>query len=291
MSIDLIIPVLNRPEYVHVLLETLYTTVHGVKLNPIFVDNESRKKTRDIINGYINLYDGLPDSTKEQIGKPVLISLDKNRGFAGAVNKGFEKVDPAGKMIIMHNDCIPFKGWAAEMEKQFTNDDVAVVVPRTNYANEQTPCVPEFRERFQPIKPGNKDPISSEEIVSILEKTYPEGRDAVLARLRKLYVLPAYYSIEVCSFCMMVSAEIFAKYGKFDEEFWPRGYEDKYWFQPIARNAGICNVANYAYVHHFGNITSDGPGFTFPDIMKMNKERYDEKVLQRDKNYMVKATV
>ena len=28
------------------------------------------------------------------------------------------------------------------------------------------------------------------------------------------------------------------------------------------------------FVHHFGNITSDGDGFCFPEIMSQNRERF-----------------
>jgi hypothetical protein len=77
---------------------------------------------------------------------------------------------------------------------------------------------------------------------------------------------------------------MFINFGNFDEDFWPRTYEDKFWFFKIQREGFCCQGCSYSYVHHFGNITSDGPGFCFPDMAKRNEEKYKEKIKIFDEN-------
>lgn len=277
MQVSVIIPVFNRPEYTEVFLENLNTVKHGCDIRPVIVDNGSRKKTKEVIEKwYAN---GWQDKAK-------IVTLEKNVGFAGAVTAAFTEADLEEYVCIMHNDCIPFDGWLSEMMNVLmtSDEEVAVVIPRTNYANEGTPCVKELRESFQSLKPGNKDRIDPSELNNILEKAYPRGRNDVLSDLMKGYPMPSSYSIEISSFCMLTKKEFFRKYGNFDADFWPRGYEDKWWFRPLERDGYVCVIANYAYVHHFGNITSDGPGFSFPDNMKINEEKFKQKCLEADRN-------
>lgn len=283
-AIDVIIPTFNRPEYCKVMLESLYSVAHGTRIRPIIVDNGSRKKTREMLLSWKMSYATLTDEVKKIVADPELVLLDSNKGYAGAMNEGIRRSNPLAKyLILMHNDCIPFPGWAGEMEACFqqADEDVAVYIPRTNYANENGICVQDFRSKFSAIKPPNKERISSEDIVKVIDDVHPD-RVETIQQLRGLTALRTIYSPEISSFCMMVRAEMFRKYGFFDEDFWPRMWEDKYWFQPLERDGWICMIANYSYVFHFGNITSDGPGFSFPDIAMAMEAKYKQKCLERD---------
>ena len=72
-------------------------------------------------------------------------------------------------------------------------------------------------------------------------------------------------------------------YPWFDEDFFLRTYEDKLWFLPMERDGFVCMLANRAFVHHFGNVTSDGPGYNYPEGAKLNEEMFREKVRAMDK--------
>lgn len=274
--IDVIIPVFNRPEYTKVCLDALARVDSGVELRPIIVDNGSRRKTREVLKEW---------AEKNAALKPEVMTLERNMGLSGAVNAAIEKLAPAGNVILMHNDCVPFPKWAEEMNKVLStaDEDVAVVMPRTSYANEGTPCIKDVRDRFQAIKPGNKDRIEPGDISDIIEKTFPEGIVHFLDSI-KATEPSSVYSMEVASFCMMTRAKHLAT--GFDTDFWPRGYEDKWWFRRYEREGYISVVATRAFVFHFGNITSDGPGFSFPDIMKINEEKYRAKCMEQDKAMM-----
>lgn len=273
--IDVIIPVFNRPEYTKLLLDSLYSVNHGVKIAPVIVDNASRKRTKSLITEWMAAY-----KPSEFVAEPRLITCLTNTGFAGALNRALEKTSEY--VIIMHNDTLPFNGWAGEMYEGIKDDeDIAVIMPRTNYANEGSPCILEMRKQFETIKPCNKDRIEPQQIEEIIAKLIPD-KEKFMAELAasKLRIS---YSPEISSFCMMVRSSLFKEFGKFDEDFWPRGFEDRFWFRAIERAGYVCMISNRAFVYHNGNTTSDGPGFSFPEIMKINEEKYKAKCLEIDR--------
>jgi GT2 family glycosyltransferase len=138
-----------------------------------------------------------------------------------------------------------------------------------------------MRTRFEAIKPGNKNRMEPAEILDIVARTLHEGRASFLDSLRAFPIRTS-YATEVASFCMLVKPGVFQEYGGFDEDFFPRGYEDKWWFLRQERDGRVCMVANRAFVFHFGNISSDGPGFFFPDVMKANEALFASKRVAMD---------
>jgi len=274
--IYVLIPVFNAPSYTALCLQSLLDIEHGAIIKPVIINNASRQKVCDNIYTWATAFE-LKTSTK-----PIIINSDKNVGFAGALNLGLESVSPNSYVCILHNDTIVYPNWIVEMVKIFesADEDVAVVCPRTNYANEVHPCFPQIRTKFETLKLGNKDRPSVEQLKELIAQTYP---DETLKNALDSVKLPGEYSPDISSFCMLTKSDIFAKYGKFDEDFWPRGFEDKFWFMKMERDGYICMIANKAYVHHWGNISSDGPGFCFPDMMKQNEQKYKEKCAEIDR--------
>lgn len=267
---DLIIPVFNRLEYTQVCLEAVAKVNHGLRLRPIVVNNGSRRRTAEYINSWAA-------SAPDGIDKPLVITLPENMGYAVAVNEAI-KVSPEGEhVIIMHNDCVPFDGWASELVdalRENEKDDAIVTVPRTSYANEVGPCVTDVRKSFEVMKPSNKQAITSDDVKALISRLYPD-QGQLLEELRRSP--RTNYLSEISSFCMAVSKPLLVE-NPMDPEFWPRFFEDKFWFLPYERQGCVCMVSNWSYVHHFGNITTDGPGFTMPDLFAMNEERFKEKV-------------
>lgn len=284
MAIDVIIPVFNRPDYTKACLDSVYDTDHGVQIAPIVVDNGSRRRTAELIKEWAERHVALPEAKKAVVAAPRVLTMEKNLGFAGAINAALDAFPPEGSVVFLHNDTIVFPGWAVEMLACLddSSDEIAVVVPRTSYANETGPCIPEIRQKFQAMKPNNKSRLEPEEIFSLIGKLYPEGKDSFVESLREQARLPSAYLPEISCFCMMTKARFLNEFGKFDPDFWPRGFEDKFWARSFERKGYVCVVANRAYVHHWGNATSDGPGFSFPDVMKVNGEKYHEKCLKSD---------
>lgn len=284
--IPVIVVVFNRPEYSQACLDSLYEAEPGVPIFPVIVDNGSRRRTKSMLNEWAGRYEALPETTKQVIQKPTIRRLERNSGFAAGLNVGVKVAleAEAEYISVLHNDTIPFAGWASGLHSCLTQDDdeIVVAMPCTNYANEQGMCIKKYRERFQEVKPDNKVRILPEEIEAILEHTYPDGADKLLEDISTFE--PEFsYSPELASFCMMFRANLAKEYPLFDEDFFPRGGEDKFWFLPMERDGLVCQIANRVFVHHFGNITSDGPGFCFPESAKVNQERFKEKVRELDK--------
>lgn len=286
---DVVIPVYNRPEYSQACLDSLYKTRHGARIRPIIVDNGSRTRTRALIEQWVAAYDDLPDERMLEVDRPVVVRSETNTGFAGAINRGLEKRDKKSPLCILHNDTIPFPGWLGTLSEclETSDEEVSVVIPRTNYANELSPCIPEIRSRFSALKPNTKDRLTPEEVADVIAKCYPEGSDAFVQNLKPR--LDSTYCPEICSFCMLIRPMVIEAYGLFDEDFWPRGWEDKWWFRPIEREGGVCAIAERSFVHHFGNMTSDGPGFCWPDIAAANEKKYKEKCIERDRRGMARS--
>lgn len=280
--IDVIVPFMNRPEYTKLLIDAFSSASHGAKIRPVLVDNGSLKRSKDLVRNWIDSYPSLPDSAKDHLAVPKVIELVSNKGFAGALNAAIASGPLSEHVIIMHNDCVPFDGWAGEMLGCFTesDEDIGIVIPRTSYANECSPCIMSVRKRFEAIKPCNKDRLTSEEIEAVISSLFPDKK-AFLEELASSQFRTT-YSPEISSFCMMTRSDLFSKYGKFDEDFLYRGFEDKFWFRPMERDGYICMIANRAFVHHNGNTTTDGPGYCFPDIFKANEDRYKAKCLAMD---------
>lgn len=278
----LIVPILNRPEYTEVCLEKIYTTNPGLKVRPIIVDNGSRPKTARIIDRFASA-----TSSTEQVECANLIRFENNRGLAGSVNAGIDRIKswgcgPDELVCVMHNDCYPFVGWAKELELALDDDeDAALAIPRTNYANEHSPCVPELREKFLRDKPSNKDRIEVVQIRKTLNVLYPNGEEAVLNMLKK-NTFRTTYSPEPSSFCLLTRLSFLTKFNGWEECFYPCFFEDKFWALQLARLGFVCVVSNYSYVHHFGNITSDGPGYCFPDMFSANSLKFRNKLNELD---------
>ena len=83
---------------------------------------------------------------------------------------------------------------------------------------------------------------------------------------------------------MLTWGLMFKRHGFFDESFWPRYWEDKYWFQSGPERDGyVCAIANRAFAFHTGAATADSRGFDSPSLFAMNQRRFEEKCLERDR--------
>ncbi len=279
-EIFVIVPIFNQPVYTKLCLDALLEVEHGASIVPVLVNNNSRPKIAQVINEWIIKFEA-----KHSI-KPILVSNDLNKGFSGGVNAGIAAIPDFQKQLIciLHNDTIVFPGWAGKLKWALleTDEDIAIVSPRTSYASEGSPCIPELRQKFEQVKLPNKSRPSEEEVKEIIKILIPD-QQYFLNEMKNKIQLRTAYSPEICSFCMLTKGEFFEKYGKFDEDFWPRGWEEKFWFRSMERDGWVSCIANEAFVFHFGNISSDGSGFCWPDITKLNEEKFKEKCKEADR--------
>jgi GT2 family glycosyltransferase len=283
-KMGVVIVTLNMRPYTSLCVEAINNSPDRNICHIIIVDNGSLPKTRE---GHQAMLDtGLVDQ---------VVQLEENMGYAAGCNAGIDAMPKEIQHIAFaHNDVVVMSGWATKILAHFENDDVdemAVVFPLTNYANEGSSRVDHVYRMFtgqpdveggdprEPIKLPNKTMKALRvNLDGCLERMYPSGLDAFAEKLVSEWANPVTvcYSPEISSYCMVVARNVLddAEIGKFDERFWPRGWEDKLFFHKLQRKGYECWIARDVYVHHFGNVTSDGPGFEFPKIMSENENLY-----------------
>lgn len=107
----------KRSEYTYKTLVSLSKTVDWTKHRLIVIDNNSCKTTKNILAGY-EAHGWLPTIPGIQI-----ISLDKNYGTAGAINRGWQLRKPGENAIKMDNDVVIHQaGWIEDMEEAIRRD-------------------------------------------------------------------------------------------------------------------------------------------------------------------------
>jgi len=111
-SISIIIPNLNGEEFLPACLKSLKTAIDQakIKVEIILVDNASSDTSPEIFTTYCQNH-----KIKYQ-----LISLNKNYGFAGAVNRGVE-ASKSDWVVVCNNDLKMDKNWLSLTTKLLTS--------------------------------------------------------------------------------------------------------------------------------------------------------------------------
>jgi O-antigen biosynthesis protein len=165
-------------------------------------------------------------------GQVTLIELDRNLGFVGAVNRGFEEAEQhSGHVVLLNSDAHVPEGWASRLVAPFQQDrSIASVTPMSNDA-----------EIFSAPMICEATPLPSGVIDRI---------DAVAQRLSVPARLPS--TPTGVGFCMAISSRWFGRLPRFDPEF-GRGYgEEVDWCQKL-RDMGARHVCLPSlFVEHRG---------------------------------------
>jgi len=240
-------------------------TAHTPECELIVVDNGSNSDTVQFVK----------ELEEHGVAAHTVINGD-NLGYAAACNQGI-RLASCPCVVLLHTDCFVTPGWLPRLTRHLERRDgfrMGAVVPVTNYANEVFPVYdPKLCERFVEYKLPNKSSPDEDEIESVLRHTYPQGLDEFAASIE--WRTPLVYSTEISSFCTAFSRDVFDECGFFDEAYAFRGYEDAdLCMRMRERNFEVWSARD-CFVHHFGNITSDGEGFCFPDLMQLNKDRFE----------------
>ena len=231
----------------------------------IVIDNSSDAETVRFIRGL------------ESTLATHVVFNDENRGYAAACNQGIH-LSSAPLIVFLHTDCFVTPQWLEKLtghrsDKWGDTFHIGAVMPVTNYANEEFVIYDlELRRRFMDYKLPNKSQPTEEEVEMVLRHTYPYGLERFSTSVK--WRTPLVYSADISSFCAMFGREVFDECGLFDEKFPLRGYEDKDLYMRMKRHGFEVWIAQDCFVHHFGNITSDGD-FCFPDVMEVNKQMFD----------------
>ncbi len=259
MKFSVIIPVFNRPAYTQACIESLLATA-SPDCEIIVVDNGSLPQTRLVL---------------EMFGSRIkVIRNDENKGTAGGYNAGMAAASN-DLMVLMHNDCIVPKGWESAMRvcaEMMSSSIVKVLTPMTNYSDEGTFLFSKDLQRsFLKYKLNNKQEPTVSEVFDIVANTYADlgGLD----EFSRTPVARTGECREISSFCMVLQKSTIGEVGGFDESFKGRGHEEKEFLLRLRMKGYAPGIAPF-FIHHFCNITSDGPDSSCHAMKERNEPVY-----------------
>ena len=187
-----------------------------------------------------------------RVGRVHLTANERNRGFASAVNQGFE-ASRGDVLVLLNNDTIVPPGWLQRLEQHLQDPAVGLVGPTTNEA-------------------GNEARIDT------TYRTYAEFLE--LAKKRALEADGRLVDLPVATmFCAALRRDVLETVGLLDEQFEVGLFEDDD-FAIRVRAAGYRVVlAEDVFVHHFGE-AAFGELFAsgrYAELFRLNRERFDRK--------------
>lgn len=206
-----------------------------------------------------------------------------DRGYGSACNQILEQAHTP-YIVFLHNDVLvterTFEHLVEHLEQ--VDDEVAVTLPSTNYANEHFVCINAMREKFLEYKPSNKQHYTKENIEHVLTQVYGNLEEFALRLESDTGARAPEYQEEMSSFCQMFRTKALRTVGGFSEEFPSRGFEDKELHLRLVQSEFKVTLTHKAFVHHHGNMTTDGEGREYPAQMETNYQIYKQ-VLEKHK--------
>ena len=206
-----------------------------------------------------------------------------NVGVPEAYNQCVNNLVKTEYVCFLHNDVIVTPDWLDRMMAHYDpqRKSHAVVCPRTNYCDNGSFVYDmSIKERSEKHKPPNKIHIAVDVIRSVLEGTFgKEGLDGFARNVSSVSAGSSQAVAELGDFCFLTRVDVVKAVGGFDERLAPHCYWD-YQFHDCLEQSGYgVRLAGDVFVHHHGNLTSDGKGpppFNFHELRKRNRRIYEQ---------------
>jgi ADP-heptose:LPS heptosyltransferase len=189
--------------------------------------------------------------------------------------------------VILHNDVLVTSNWLEKLLNIKQNIDSesgfewSCIFPRTNYCNEESVSQydQEIKNNFLKIKPSSKIYFDNKTIEEHVEDVYKEsnGIDEYSSFIEKKFSNMFKICQEICCFCTLFNKESFLNNGGFDADFINRGSECKILNEKNIENDHYPVLCMDTFVHHHGNLTTDGPGEDFSISFNDGEKIYKEK--------------
>jgi len=206
---------------------------------------------------------------------------DKNVGVPEAYNQCIRTLVETDRVCFLHNDVIVTPEWLDRLAAHLSGQKMsAVVCPRTGYCDKSSFVYDTtIAERTARHKPPNKaiGRISTDVIRVVLKSTFgEEGLDGFARRVSEKAMGAARSAVEIGDFCFLTRVETVAAVGGFDERLGPHTYWDAALRDKLEGFGYGIRIADDVFVHHHGNLTSDGQGFDFRRLLDRNRKVYDK---------------
>lgn len=289
MKTSVIIAIHNHPVWTKKCLESMSqnTKFDDGDRELVIIDNGSRENTKSIIEKHT-----------QDIKNKTIISNESNKGSYFAWNQGIDA--SSGDLVcICHNDVIFTKNWLEPIEGFLLGykddyNEIGFVSPSTLYTGElEYVADKEMMDRYaRDLKFNNKKAIKEKEIDTILSILYPDGINHYASKVPKNRSENYEFSNNIATFCFIAKREIYDRFGKFDEQFYPHTYAEKILHFHANAEGYEAACCFDSYVFHNGNTTSDGGNNNYELIDETNKSLYEEKMrgyyeMQLEKPYEI----
>lgn len=216
MKCDVIIPVLNAPEWVKPCVERVIDQTPNDYLNKIIIiDDASNTFTADLLNDLAREYN-----------KIVLVKNDKNEGFVKSINRGLT-LTKAPYVLLLNSDCLITKDTIPKLIAHTTeHESVGLVSPVSNHS-----------------------PVVSLEMVP--GYSFIDMNDLV----ERLFSRMSFPACTIVGNCLLVTRACLEQTGLFDL-CWGKGYGEESDYQFRAMHKGFeARIAIDTYVYHKSKVS------------------------------------
>ncbi|WP_256759866.1 glycosyltransferase family 2 protein [Cohnella sp. WQ 127256] len=195
--------------------------------------------------------DGTAAYLKELRGQVRFHILEKNHGFAGAINKGM-MMAKGRTILLLNNDTLVTENWLNNLLICLNSDEgIGMVGPITNYiSGEQQINVPY-------------------EDIADMPKFARENNQSDPSRWRRIDRLTG--------FCLLFRRELFEGIGYFDEGFEIGNFEDDDYNIRVRFLGKSLVMAQDTFIHHFGSVSMKALGDRFQEVNSRNEFYFLEK--------------
>lgn len=237
MKTSIVILTLNQLPLTIQCLESIWKNTSS-PYELIFVDNGSKDGTVDYLR---NLGDRI-----------ILIENPHNFGFAKGCNQGVE-VATGDQILFLNNDTILPPGWLEPMvEALYSNDDVGIVGPVTNYISGQ-----------QKINVPYTDIGDMEQFA----KVHMQKHKGDMQEVRR-----------IVGFCLMAKRSLLEDIGLFDERYGLGNYEDDDLCLRAIRAGYKLLIAWGSFIHHIGHASmGQSESASLGNLLEINRVKSHQK--------------
>ncbi|MBM7566719.1 glycosyltransferase family 2 protein [Paenibacillus sacheonensis] len=233
---SIIIPSYNQLDY----LKKCIASIHDMTASPyeiIVVDNAST--------------DGTADYLQTAGGVVRFRVLERNRGFAGAINVGL-MMAKGSTLLLLNNDTIVTQNWLDNLLACLNSDPaIGMVGPVTNYISGD--------QRIEV-------PYTDESGIQPFARRFNIGNPAKWTLTDRL-----------TGFCLLFRRELWERTGYLDEGFEIGNFEDDDFNIRVRLQGYALVIARDTFIHHFGSVSMKALGSKFEEVNNHNEHVYVDK--------------
>lgn len=233
---SIVIPTYNQLAYLKQCIDSIFEHT-DVPYEIIVIDNGST--------------DGTAEYLASMRGQIRYRLMDRNYGFAGAVNRGM-MMAKGQTIVLLNNDAVVTEGWLENMLYCLSSDErIGLVGPVSNY-------------------------ISGEQQIETGYGTIEEMH-AFAAEFNRSDAAKWQPVDRLAGFCLLLRRELWERTGYLDEGYLLGNYEDDDYMIRVRLQGSRLIIARDTFVHHFGSVSMKALGGEYAAVNERNASYYAAK--------------